>query len=298
MKPRSCHMVRLPSGHELFTGWAAVQMTVELGEPYVTGNGPAGRGAEIELVDPNGTLVASGLAYATVAGPGMGPGGPGGTQWTITLRDSLGADVAVRAHDTLRARVGDDYFELVVPELRGVAFVSDDLVNGHTDAGRLVTLRLTRPGSRLTASAEVVADVNGNFSQDFAGTFDIQHNDTALFTTREQGHVVNSRILVPGLRIDLDTATLTGSWRPDAEMLAELAGPSGNRASARITAVADVDDAAFEPRRRGVRGETERSDRQRKAFPVAVHHLRNLQSALSQGGQPPGRCHEPAQHFG
>jgi len=241
-------VVRLPSGHELFTGWAAVQMTIEIGQPLVSGNGPLGRSALLQLVDPSGATVASGEALA-LAGPGQGQFGPGqgpgpaatgAYRWTVRLADTLEASVAARPGDTLRATVGDDRFHVLIPELSGAAFVSDDVVNGHTSPDREVTIRLTRPLTRETAATTVTSDANGNFSHDFTDTFDIQHNDAVLFTTLEAGHIINSRVFVPGLRIDLDTAMLVGSWRPDADLLVELSGPSGPRASAQVRTRADA----------------------------------------------------------
>jgi hypothetical protein len=230
-------VVRLASGHELFTTWAAVRMTMEIREPLLTGNGPSGRAVNAELVDPSGGVVAAG--ETTVGGGGGGPMG-GGAQWNLQFEDSLGAPVDIRVGDTVRATVGDDVFNVKVPELSGVAFVADDLVNGKTTPSRAVTMRVQRAFTGENAMADVTADAQGNFTHDFAGAFDIQHNDAILFTTLEGGHVINSRLAVPGLRLDLDLGVLVGSWRPDTEILYQLRGAGGVRSSGRATTNADA----------------------------------------------------------
>jgi hypothetical protein len=243
-------VVRLASGHELFTGWAAVQMTMEIRAPFLTGNGAVGRAVTAELLDADGSVVASG--EATVGGGGGGPGLAGGGQWNLEFEDTLSAPVDIWAGDTVRATVGDDQFTVVVPPLSGVAFVAGDIVNGHTTPNRALTLRVQRTFTGETATADLVADGAGNFSHDFSDTFDLQHNDAILFTTHEAGHIVNSRIAVPGLRLDLDLGLLVGSWRPNAQVAYELRGSGGVRAGGTVRA---GDDAVFTVELKNAAGE-------------------------------------------
>jgi len=237
-------IVRLPSGHELFTGWAAVQMTVELGRSFLSGNGPVGRQVDAQLVDGDGTVVATGAAEVLQRGvgprfPGAPDMGTSGSEWSLVFEDTLGAPVDVMPGDTVRATVGDDHFELVVPPLSGVAFVEDDLVNGQTTPGRALTLRVQHLLTGENTYVDLVADQVGNFSHQFGDDFDLQHNDAIMLSTLEQGHIVNSRFFVPGIMLDLDRAVLTGSWRPDMEIAYQLRGPSGVRASG--TTMTDTD---------------------------------------------------------
>ncbi|MFN2115117.1 MAG: hypothetical protein ACK2T6_05340 [Anaerolineae bacterium] len=237
-------VVRLPSGHELFTGWAAVQMTMELGQSFLTGNGPVGRSVSAELLDSDMQLVATGSAEIFGGGGAIGPNRPvpgtGSSQWDLDFEDTLGALVAIAPGDTVRATVGDDHFEVKVPPLSGVAFVADDLVNGSTTAGRALTLRVQHVVTGENTYVDLVADADGNFTHQFGEEFDLQHNDAILLTTLEAGHRVNSRFFVPGLRLDLDTATLVGSWRPDTVVAYELRGSAGVRASGTTTTNAEA----------------------------------------------------------
>jgi len=215
--------IRLPSGHQLTTAWAAVRMTLEIGDNYVTGNGPPGRQVEATLVDSNITV---NVAAGDDETGGGGGGGGGFNNWQVQFEDTLGLPVNIRVADTVRAVVGDDTINLKVPELSGVAFVADDIINGKTTPNRALTLSVQRilAQGQPPQNVAVTADANGNFSHDFGDTFDLQHNDVILFQTQEQGHIIISRLLVPGLRLNLDEARLTGSWKPNTTLDVTLSG--------------------------------------------------------------------------
>jgi len=244
--------VRLLNGHELYTYWSAVRMTVEVGDDFLSGNGPNFRVARADLLDPDGTLVASGSdAVGGGGGGGFGGGGVGGGggtggNWFIDFADDTGTPVNVRPGDVVRATIGDDVFELVVPELRGVAFVTDDTINGRTAAERDVRIQVNRPLTPEGAVATVRSDGEGNFSHAFVadeegeGAFDLQHNDAILLQIQEQGHNVNSQLFVPGLTIDLDLALLTGWWRPSTEVDVALVRGVDIRASHRVPTAEDA----------------------------------------------------------
>lgn len=246
--------VRMAGGHELFTSWAAVRLTTEVGDAFVSGNGPAGRDVVAELVDPSGTVVATGVDAVPAGGGGPGGGGPGGGgagggnggEWLIDFEDDTGAEVRVRAGDTIRATVGDERIALLVPTLRGVAFVADDAINGQTTSGSDVIVRVTRP---LVANATTVVtatvDAAGTFAHVFPdegdGAYDLQHNDAILLQTRVGRHNVNSQLFVPGLRLELDQAVLVGSWTPEIEVdVAVVGAAGGTKATARTTAGEDA----------------------------------------------------------
>ena len=218
---------RLLTGHEIYTYWSAVRMTVEVGDNFLSGNGPNFRDSTAELLDPDGTIVASGTdAIGGGGGGGFGGGGGGtGGNWFLDFEDDTGEEVIVRPGDIVRAAIGDDTFEITVPPLRGVAFVTDDKFNGLTGPDRDVQIQVSRPLTTEGIQVTESADSEGRFSHDFSadpetgeGGFDLQHNDAINLQTREEGHNVNSQLFVPGLTIDLDTALLTGSWQPDAEL--------------------------------------------------------------------------------
>lgn len=225
---------RLPSGHELYSNWGVVQMTVELGNFQVQGSGASNREVTASLVDQNGrTTVGAADDQSGGGGGGGGPGGGGGLngagQWGFLFRDTLGQPVRMQPGDKVRVTVGDDTVELTLPPLSGVAFVGDDLINGSTTAGRAVTVQVTHVLIQGNARQDVTADASGNFSLDLTGTFDVQHNDNILFTTNEGIHIVNSRMTVPGLRLNLDEARLTGSWKPDTLLEVGLvSGPAAD----------------------------------------------------------------------
>lgn len=234
--------VRLLSGHELVTSWAAVRMSLEIHDTFVSGNGPAGRTARLELVDGSGVVVASGLA--NIGGGGGGPGGGAGQggfggNWFVNLTDTTDQPVRIQVGDTIRATVGDDVFTLVVPELRGAAFVADDVVSGVTAPSKAVGINIVRPLVGDDAEAEATADGSGNFSHNFSGTFDLQHNDSITFDIDEGGHTILSQIFVPGLRLNLDTGVLVGSWRPMADVSITVA--SGGRTTFSGQAKTDID---------------------------------------------------------
>jgi hypothetical protein len=236
--------IRLASGHQLVTSWAAVRMTMEIGDNYLSGNGPAGRTVTAGLRDQNvATSVAAG---DDDVGGGGGPGG-GGNNWTVQFEDTLGGPVNIRVADTVHAEVGDDVFDVVVPELSGVAFVADDIINGKTLPNASVTINVQRLLLPDSQQVTVTSDASGNFTHTFPdtgeGAFDIQHNDVMIFQTRESGgHNIISRIAVPGLRLNLDEARLTGSWKPGIDLAISLvSGGKTIRASAKTAA-----DATFE----------------------------------------------------
>lgn len=228
---------RLPSGHELYSNWGIVQMTIELGNFQVYGTGAADRDVVASLVDKNGRTTV-GAADDQTGGAGGGGGGPGGGggggnngagQWGFLFRDTLGEPVRIQPGDKIRVTVGDDTVELTAPPLSGVAFVADDLINGTTTPNRAVTVQITHILIQGNARKDATSDASGSFAVDLAGTFDIQHNDNILFTTNEGIHVVNSRLTVPGLRLNLDEARLTGSWKPDTLLNVGLvSGPAAD----------------------------------------------------------------------
>jgi len=243
--------VRLSGGHELFTSWAAVRLTTEVGDTFLSGNGPAGRAIRAELVDPSGTVVASGADEVPVGGGGGGGGfggggGGNGGNWLLRFTDDTSAEVKVRAGDTIRAMVGDEQIALLVPTLKGVAFVADDAINGQTTSGADVIVRVTRPlvvNATVTITATV--DAAGTFSHVFPdegeGAYDLQHNDAILLQTRVGGHNVNSELFVPGLRLELDQAVLVGSWAPEIDVdVAVLGAGGGTKATARATTGEDA----------------------------------------------------------
>ena len=247
--PMNGQMVaRLLSGHELFTTWAAVRMTTEIGESFLTGNGPQNRSVAVQLVDADGvTIVADGSDDIGGGGGGFGPGGGfggggGGGNWFIQFTDDAGDPVGVRAFDIIRATVGDDVFEITVPELRGVAFVQDDLINGETTGARDVDVSIFRPLLSDTAEMTVTSADDGSFSADFAETFDLQYNDVLTFSTREQDHNINSQNFVPGLRLNLDSGELQGSWRPNEQVIVQMKDAAGNT---RFNTVASTDEDAI-----------------------------------------------------
>lgn len=216
-------VARLSSGHELFTNWAAVRMTLEIGQNYLSGNGPNGRSVSASLVDKNITANVAAGEDDIGGGGGPGGGGPGGGgagsgAWELEFVDTLGVEVPILTGDTVRATVGDDELELVVPPLSGVAFVADDLVNGKTVPNREVTMVVQRPLLQDSEEVTVSSDANGNFSHSFAGSFDLQFNDVVLFQIRDQGHDILSRILLPGLRVNLDELRVSGAWQPSTDI--------------------------------------------------------------------------------
>ncbi len=241
--PMNGQMVaRLLSGHELFTTWAAVRMTTELGDAFLSGNGPPNRDVAVQLVDADGTtVVASGTdSVGGGGGGGFGPGGGfggggGGGNWFIQFADDAGDPVDVRAFDIIRATVGDDVFDITVPQLRGVAFVQDDLINGETTGARDVDVSIFRPLLSDTAEMTVTSDDTGSFAADFAENFDLQYNDVLTFSTREQDHNINSQNFVPGLRLNLDSGELAGSWRPNQQVIVQLRDPAGGSRFQTIT---------------------------------------------------------------
>ena len=254
---------RLLTGHEIYTYWSAVRMTVEVGDGFLSGNGPNFRDASAELVDPDGTVVvAAGTdGIGGGGGGGFGGGGGGGTggNWFLDFEDVTGEEVIVRPGDIVRATIGDDTFEITVPPLRGVAFVTEDTFNGLTGPDRDVEIQVTRPLTTDGIQVTVTADDAGRFSHDFApdpetgeGGFDLQHNDAINLQTREEGHNVNSQLFVPGLTINLDTALLTGSWQPDTEMDILLARAGDILATHRVMTAFD---ASFNIILRGTDGE-------------------------------------------
>ncbi len=242
--------IRLLSGHELFTTWAAVQLTVEMGNSVVYGNGPQQRNVTATLIDSQGNITVGEAEDDVSGGGGGGPGGGGGGGglngsgfWSFSFEDSLGEPVIILPGDTVSVIVGDDEIDLLLPQLSGVAFVADDLVNGITTPNRALDLTIEHILVDGEAEVELVAGADGTFSHSFEGEFDIQHNDQILFHTMEDGHNVNSRLTVPGLRYDLDTALLQGSWRPNTPIEILYRGLTGGEYSA---ATVTAGDATFQ----------------------------------------------------
>ncbi|MFQ5460077.1 MAG: hypothetical protein ACE5EL_04730, partial [Anaerolineae bacterium] len=140
------------------------------------------------------------------------------------------------------AEVGDDSITLEVPPLSGVARIADDSVSGQTNPGYEVDIVVQRPLTGDTTRVTVMADERGIFAHDFED-FDLQYNDFVSLTTTVDGHIVTSNSIVPGLRFNLDSAALDGSWEPLVGVTAELVGPAGRKAFGAATA---DDRALFE----------------------------------------------------
>ncbi len=233
------------AGFRVTTDWSAVRMTLSgferlggTGLVYLAGNGPPDRRVNARLRAPDGTVVASAedRTYRSSADEREVLVGPGGTvdvvdapRWFVWFHDETGTEVPAEPGDIVEATVGDDTLRFTVPPLDGVVFVGDDRISGHTDPGLALTLRARRAFGAESASATLTAGADGVFDHAFGADFDVQYNDAVVVTAEVGGHAVSRALTVPGLRLDLDTATLDGSSTPDASIEIEVRGSSGLR---------------------------------------------------------------------
>lgn len=239
----------LSDGTEFYTTWAAVQLTATLGNTFsanfVTGNGPGGRSVTAELLAPDGRLVgqASGFVFGEDANVVIiGPGGASSPQFFLQLADTTGTPVEMRPGDKLRVTTGDDVTELVVPPLDAVIFVQTDTVNGHSLPNAKVTVQIIAdPSGGISATAEATADAAGNFSQSFAGTWDVKYCDFVQLTTAVDGHNILNTTIAPGMLLDLDQALLLGSLAPNIQATISL--KRGTRTLSETTAGTDPSGA-------------------------------------------------------
>lgn len=238
------------AGVQVATDWSAVRMTLsgvdalgDAGMFLLAGNSAPGRAARATLRAPDGTAVASGAgrAFGGSADALEFFVGPGGTIdvidapiWFLTLHDETGAGVPAEPGDTIEATVGDDTLRFTVPPLEGVVFVGEDRIGGRSQPGAEIALRVHRPLGDEHVAATEVAGVDGAFDHAFGADFDVQYNDAVVVTALVDGHAVTRALTVPGLRLDLDTATLDGSWTPDASIEVEVRGPTGVRTVALV----------------------------------------------------------------
>lgn len=231
------------SGHQFVTGWAAVQMTMSLDGPNVVGNGPPGRRVGLVLKTNTGATAATASTRLGDGGGGGGPGGGGGgNDWAVTLRDNASQTVGLRTGDTLVATVGDDVIHYVLPQLNGVALIAEDTINGQAEANAAIHLTITAqggggPGGIAPVQRDVTADAGGLFTDNLTGVRDLIYNDVIQLRMPNKDHIVLRTIRTPGLRLNLNTATLNGSLEPNVDILARLVGADGReRARSSVTA--------------------------------------------------------------
>ncbi len=211
-------------GVEFFTTWAAVQLTVSLGNSFsgsfVAGNGPTWRTVRAQLFTPEGQLAGEGRSLV-FGGNVIIVGGSGVLmpQFFLTPTDIAGAPVEIRPGDKLRITAGDDVFELVLPPLDAVIFVQTDTVNGHSlpDSEVLVQIASGVTGG-ISAEATAMTDAGGNFSHSFAGSWDIQYGDVVQLMVNAEGHLVLNTTIAPGLHSAIGPVAAT-----------RLAGPQRQR---------------------------------------------------------------------
>jgi hypothetical protein len=226
-----------PTGRIFLIGWSAPQLSVNMKRGAVSGTGPPLRGVGVSLTDSGGALVA---ARALAVGEPAAGGAPG---WVTSLADEAGVALPPRPGDRLQATVGDDDLSLIVPELTGRAQPASDLVSGQTTPRAGLTIQVVRSLGVRSDPVYVTADADGHFSHGFGGTFDIRANDTVVLATTAAGHTVTNEVSVPGLRLQLDQARLTGVFTPGSDAVAELRSAGGVRSS---VAVRTAGDGRFE----------------------------------------------------
>lgn len=250
------------SGHAFTTEWAAVRLTAEVGDfGQVAGNAPVGREVHVTVLDPAGKVLGG---AAQRSGLGFDD-----HEWRLHPRDVTGQRVVPEPGDTVRAVVGDDTAEMVVPDLRGAIHVESDLVTGKGPPGAAIEIQ--GPGSQ--APALETSDAGGFFSHSFAGTLDLRYNEGVWVTAPIGRHRASHRILGPGLTLDLGAAELTGSVEPEQDITVTLQDSAGStralaqlRTNRRAEFVAAFRDPA------GNRVHPQPGDRVRVAAPEAEVH--------------------------
>jgi hypothetical protein len=199
-----------------FTSWAAVQVNAQIGSASLTASGPPGRAYTVRLIAPDGKVVATStgttydfpdLADIVILGALQG-------FFPVTFTDSTGTPVAVRSGDTLDVVAGDDTARLAIPRLEGVVFVEDDILAGRTTPDTSVGITVeSLTGARVTVDA--TSDAQGVFNHDFRGVHDVQYNDTVQLAVTPGGHSVTAYVAVPGLVVDLDESSVSGTVAPN-----------------------------------------------------------------------------------
>lgn len=225
-----------PRGHRFTLDWAAVRAILGpfpevplTAWAYLSGNGPAERPVRSALFDPDDRRLARAetSAYAQASGSTA--------EWLLYLEDETGAAVPAEPGDRLETAVGDETLALRVPELEGVVFVGEERISGRTEPDAPLTLRVQKPfdPDRPLHLAETRSGPDGRFDADLASSLDLAYNDAVLAELEMDGHRVLKALTVPGLRLDLDEARLTGTWTPETEIEVTVRGPGGARTQMR-----------------------------------------------------------------
>ncbi len=222
--------------HVFLTGWAVVQIGV---------SSPRDRGGTVGVTAAHGRRVeltardASGQLFFHASGRTGSPRREGDrTGWGAELLEA-GQAVPLEAGDIVRAVVGEDSASFEVPPLEAVIHVTENRISGRTAPG--VRLSIQAYGS-LTSDpivVELVSDDLGGFDHDFGDAFELTYNSAAWITAYVGRHFVEFRLVGPGLSLDLDLATVTGSVEPGVGVTVTLL--AGSRTRAVATTLTDID---------------------------------------------------------
>ena len=220
--------VEQPSGNVFYTTWAAVRLTTTIGNTFqnsfVTGTGAPFRRVHVELLDPEGRLVAEAEGPVFSGGLVVLPGFIGsGAQFFLQPTDITGAQVQMEEGDTLRVTIGDAVIERQVPPLDAVVLVQRDAIAGQAAPNARVRILVSQTPPAIDTEVEVTADAEGNWAYTWDDGFDLLFGDQIQLFAESEGHDWLQFFIAPGLLLDADQSVMLGSLSSNAPAIVALA---------------------------------------------------------------------------
>lgn len=201
---------------ELESTWLAPKLTVDVTSGF-SGTAPAGRRVSFDFLDQNGKTLDS--QSNLVASDNIGGSVRG---YTIDLSRLNGGHLRMERGDEIRAMIGDDIVATRVAKLSAQVSSIDDTVYGQTEPNRHVdigVLKRTESGSVERKQIATRSDETGEFLANFSGMFDITAaNNVDVSVADADGHLTVMYFESPVLRVDLDSAIVSGSAIPGSHV--------------------------------------------------------------------------------
>ena len=211
-------IVRQGGGVSHTSAWRWLRSSVSLGSPWLQATGAPGRAVDVSVVDPRGTVVASG--HGTTSGlyvlgstfthrPVLPSTDRSPGEARVGLEDALGQAVAVVTGDRITVLVGDDRSEYVVPAIEGIIDVEEGAIRGRTvpEAELAVDVRVEEDDSAGRQSYPLRTDESGAFRIAAPGGRPLGW--TADVRLIDGDHGFGRSFWVPGLWADLTASTVS-----------------------------------------------------------------------------------------
>lgn len=222
-------------GDEFELSWVVPQLSLNLVSLQLGGIGPNGRDVTVEVQDPAGAVLihrAQRMNAKPVAVYHRGQ------SWRMPLVDSAGQPLALRPGDVVRAWIGPDVTELVVPTIQVDFDVTADIIRGRTSLRRAAVSGHVWKAAlfggveegRPLATVQSTTDDAGLWQWDLAESGGLAGLDNVtIYLAAENGHFVVTRASARGFTVDMSSGDISGFVAPGQHVTATLRGPAALR---------------------------------------------------------------------